>query len=133
MKTRKRTMIAILVAVLGTVTVFLLGFHETLYGVVAQKCFKWEEDSFSGKSLSDLESSLAKQGRGLVPVDSGHFSSITGKSLNPDQRAMYFTKGKGYRWFCFGTAINVGYVVAEKEGEVEKVVTIVRARSVDSL
>lgn len=133
MKMRKRTMIATLVAVLATATVALLGFHETLYGVVAQKCFKWEEDAFNGKVLADLESSLAKQGRGLVPVDSGHFSSITGKSLNPDQRAMYFTKGKGYRWFCFATAINVGYVVVEKEGEVEKVVAIVRARSVDSL
>jgi hypothetical protein len=133
MKARRRTVIAILVAVLGTATVFLIGFHETLYGLAAQRFVKWDEESFNGRLLSDLESNLTKQGRGLLPVDSGHFSSITGRSLDPNQRAMYFTKGKQYRWFLYGTAINVGYVVAEKEGEVEKVVAIIRARSVDSL
>jgi hypothetical protein len=109
------------------------GFHQRLYGIAAQKFFPWEEESFKGRPLSDLESNLTKQGRGFVPVDSGHFSSITGKSLNPNQRAMYFTKGKEYRWSRYGTAINVGYVVVEKNGDVETVVTIIRARSVDSL
>lgn len=133
MKARRRTVIAIVVVVLGTATVFLLGFHEMLYGLATQRFFKWDEESFKGRPLSDLSSNLAKQGRGLVSVGPGHFSSITGKSLDPNQRAMYFTKGKKYRWFCYGSAINVGYVVAEKEGEVEKVVAIIRARSVDSL
>lgn len=132
MKARRRTVIAILAAVLGTATVFLLGFHETLYGLAAQRFFKWEEESFKGRPLSELQSYLTKQGRGFVRVPFSSVESRTGKSLNPNQRAMYFTKGKRYRWFSYGSAISVGYVVAEKEGEVEKIVAIIRARSVDS-
>lgn len=133
MRARKRTVIVILVLVLGMATVFLLVFRETLLGLAAQRFSNWEEESFKGRPLSELQSNLTSQGRGLVPVDSGHFSSITGRSLSPNQQAMYFTKGNEYRWFRTGTAINVGYVVIEKEGEVEKVVRIIRARSVDSL
>jgi hypothetical protein len=133
MKTRRLTVIAILVAVLGTATVFMIGFHETLYGLAAQRFFKWEEESFKGRPLSELQSNLTREGRELQPVDSDSFYALTDKSLKANQRAMRFTKGKEYRWFRYGTAINVGYVVAEKEGEFEKVIAIIRARSVDSL
>ncbi len=133
MKARRRTVIAILVAVLGMATVFLLVFRETLFGLAAQRLFKWEEESFKGRPLSDLQSYLTRDGRQLQPMDSGSFYAVTHRNLKPNQRGLEFVKGKEYRWFRYGTAINVGYVVIEKEGEVEKVVTIVRARSVDSL
>ncbi len=65
-------------------------------------------------------------------MDSGSFYAVTRRNLKPNQRALEFIKGKEYRWFRYGTAINVGYVVIEKEGEIEKVVAIYRACSVDS-
>lgn len=133
MKARKRSIIVILVAMLAVATLFLLVFHETLFGLAAQRFFKWEEESFKGRPLSELQSNLARDGRDLLPVDPESFHALTDESLKPSQRVMRFTKGKEYPWFRYGTAINVGYVVIEKEGEVEKVVTIVRARSVDSL
>lgn len=133
MTTRKKALIIVLATTLGTATLSLLAFHQTLYGLFSQKYFTWEEDAFNGRLLSELQSSLANQGRDLMPVDAESFFAITDRTLEPNQRAMRFTKGKAYRWFGCGTAINVGYVVSEKQDGIEKIVAIIRARSVDSL
>jgi hypothetical protein len=58
--------------------------------------------------------------------------SITDTHLQANEGAMTFVKGKEYSWFGLGTAVNVGYVVFETNGE-ERIVEIIRSLSVDSL
>lgn len=101
--------------------------------MASRRFLPWEEDRFNGKLLSELQTSLERQGRYLDDVDPGSFYAITDKHLKPNQRVVYFTKGKEYRYYFLTTAINIGYVVYEKEGENERIVAIIRARSVNSL
>jgi translation elongation factor EF-1beta len=126
--TRKKMLFSIL---LGIATLLLIAFHGMLYGLASLKVFPWEEDSFKGKLLSEFESKLTSQGRGLMPMHAGSFYSHIGRPLRKDQRWLRFTKGKEYRWFFCISAINVGYVVTEKEGEHERIVEIIREISLD--
>jgi hypothetical protein len=110
----------------------LLAYGETLRGL-AQQHLSWKEDSYKGRLLSELENELAKRGQSLEPVGSSDFYGVTGREIKPSERLTRFQKGNEYRWFRFGTAVNLGYVVSEQENGRERIVEIIHGRSVDSL
>ena len=92
----------------------------------------WEEDAFKGKALTDLISA-AESGKKLRPVDGASLYAITRWRLQENQRALSFTKGSEYPIGFIGTAINVGYVIVEKSNDVDVVIEVLHAKSVDSL
>ena len=114
------------------VLLFLVTFHATVHGLIRQKCYLWEEDSYEGRPLSELRSGLMQKGRSLVPVDPGSFYAMTGRTLQPNQHGVRFVKGERYPWFSIGSAVNVGYVVVEIEGDSDQIVEILHRRSVDA-
>lgn len=107
-------------------------FRDTLGGIWSGRFARWEEDRFKGKPLSELRESFQKQGRELSSVGETGFTGNTGHTLTQKQRLMRFVKGREYRWFTFGTANNVGYVVIETRLEGDIVVDIVRSIDIDS-
>ncbi len=67
-----------------------------------------------------------------MPVDPDSFLALTEKPLKPNQFVFCFIKGRKYSWFYLGTAVNVGYVVVDKNAD-EVISEIIHCRSVDSL
>ncbi len=121
----------IIVLLLPLIALFILPFHPTTLGLLKQR-LPWGEDACIGKPAVELQRMLAAKGVSLVPMDSTSYYLLTGKRLEPTQRAMSFLKGNEYSWFHLGTAINLGYVVIDK-AEGEHVISIHHGRSVDSL
>jgi hypothetical protein len=132
MMTRRRMLLSALIIVVGVVMGFVLLFHETFYGWAEGKIFPWEEDSFKGKLLCELENKLSSQGRDLIAVHPTSFYGLTRTQLKQNQRVLCFSKGKEYRYFNIGRGMNVGYVVCEKNGEDERIVEIIRGVSIDA-
>jgi hypothetical protein len=132
MNSRKKIILYIFTVILGAGMLFLVTFHQTIYGILMEKVLPWEEDSYKGKPLAELRNSLTKKGIGLVTVDSGSLYTSTGRHLQSNEGALLFIKGS-YRWFWLGRADIVGYVVFEKEGEYERILDIFHRGSVDSL
>ncbi len=126
-----RTPKLLLAVVLGILALFTLVFHQTFYGLLSQR-LPWKEDAFVGKPLAELEKELGAEDHDLHPADQSTFFLMTRRDLSPNQKLVYFVKGKKYSWFFFGTAVNIGYVVVERDHG-ERVVEILHGRSVDSL
>jgi hypothetical protein len=118
-------------AVIGLLALFCLIFHQTLYGLLHQK-LTWKEDAFVGKPLQELEERLRAEGRHLHAADRSTYYFMTNRDSSPNQEIVSFVKGKRYSWFLVGTAVNVGYVVVDRNNG-GQIVEIVHSRSVDSL
>ncbi|HWQ93785.1 MAG TPA: hypothetical protein VN673_19135 [Clostridia bacterium] len=118
-------------AAIGLLALFILIFHQTVYGLFRQK-LTWKEDAFVGKPLAELKETLAAEGRYLQPADRSTYYFMTKRDLSPNQELVSFVKGKQYSWFFVGTAVNVAYVVVDGEHR-GQVVEILHGRSVDSL
>jgi hypothetical protein len=132
MNRRKQLKFSALAGLLVLFTIIGLVIYPTIVGTFILRVSRWDEDSFKGKSLTELERSLREQGIGLHPVDYRSVATFTDADLGPNQKIMRFLKGKEYRWFGIGTAVNMGYAVVEKRPHGEIVVDILRARSIDS-
>jgi len=133
MKSRDVISPSIVVVIVTIVALAILLFHRPLLGLYSQRFGRWGEEGFIGKPFSDLQSMLSTQGRSLRSVDAASFYALTDLRLTQNQRAFRFVKGKRYRWFLLGTAVNVGYVVVENSAKGDFVVEIIRGRSVDTL
>ena len=126
----RRFIFGVVAIVLIFALLFIVTFHETIYGLIRQKCFLWEEQNYRGRPLQELRANLGE--RSLFPVDPGSFYAMTGNRLRSNQYGMRFVKGDPYRWFFIGSAVNVGYVMVETEGETDRVIDVFRCRSVDA-
>jgi hypothetical protein len=114
------------------ILLLFLIYYETFLGYLAGKIGPWEEEKLVGKPVKELTTLLDAKERFWTWQDPDIVYGHTGKLLGPEQRVLVFTKGARYRWFHYGTAINIGLAVVETRQDGDAVVDIFRSVEVDA-
>lgn len=115
--------------VMGIGSLLLFSTWETLRGIYLQKIAFWEEETYIGRPLQELENMLRDRGETLSPL----FHHPDNREYRSNEDGFRFTKGEEYRWFIVGSALNEGFVIVEKCPDGPIVKQIIRGRSMNSL
>src|SRR5688500_14238654 len=119
-----RTKVIIFFFLILSVTVVCI--FPSILGTYHLKYASWEEEAYIGRPLGELQEVLSRKDSVLTPMHEGSIYPTGDRRLAPGREVMMFRRGVEYRWFVFGRAINLGYVIVEKRDDETIVVEILR-------